>query len=522
MQRILAALALLVLCSFAASGCNSQADTESPYDVLIVNGSVYDGSLREPRSTNIGIVGDRIVSMQAASDADATVTIDAAGLAVMPGFIDPHTHAGGDLLDDESSSNINYLTQGVATVFIGNDGGGFSRRSKSAARMRERGIGTNVAFYAGHGSIRREVMGLEDRAPTEDEIERMRELVAEEMRAGALGLSTGLFYAPGSYASTDEVVELAKVAARFGGVYDSHIRDEASYTIGLLGSIEEVLEIGGRARIPVHIAHLKALGRDVWGKSGDIVALIEAGRERGLAITADQYPWQASGTRFSNALIPRWVMADSRKAMFKRLDNADLRDRIREQMAENLWRRGGSESMLVTAAGQWQGMTLADIALQMDVDPLEAAIEIVRNGDPSIASFNMQPDDIAVIASQPWVMTGSDGTSGHPRKFASYPKTYRDMVHERALFPMQRFVHRSSGLVADTFSLCDRGYLEHGRKADVVILDLDDYKPVADFRNPTALSTGVVHMLVNGIAVIRKGEYSGKLPGRILTRQECR
>ena len=226
----------------------------------------------------------------------------------------------------------------------------------------------------------------------------------------------------------------------------------------MLGSIKELIEIGEKAYIPVHAAHLKALGRDVWGQSGDIIALVAAARERGVDVTADQT-----------------------EAMFGRLDNPDLQDRIREEMEANLWRRGGKDSFLVTGESEWRGMTLGEIAEQMDVEPVAAAVEVVRNGNPSVASFNMNPDDMSALAIQPWVMTGSDGSNGHPRKYASYPKAYRDLVVDGKLMPMEQFVHRSSGLVADSFSLCDRGFLQEGRKADLAVLQLEDFTPVADF-----------------------------------------
>jgi N-acyl-D-aspartate/D-glutamate deacylase len=301
------------------------------------------------------------------------------------------------------------------------------------------------------------------------------------------------------------------------------MRDESSYNIGVLGSIRELIEIGEKADIPVHAAHLKALGRDVWGQSGDIIALVDAARERGVEVTADQYPWRASGTRFAAALIPAWVRADSTEAMFSRLDNPDLHDQIREEMEGNLWRRGGAESLLVTGESEWHGMTLADIAEQMDSDPVDAAIEVVRGGNPGIASFNMNPPDINAIAIQDWVMTGSDGSAGHPRKYATFPKAYRDFVTDNSLMSMEQFVHRSSGLAADSFSLCDRGYLREGRKADVAIIDLEAYRPVADFDNPTRLSTGVTHLIVNGVPAIRDSKPLGELSGEVIDRQnlEC-
>ncbi len=497
----------------------SSGEKPDRYDVLIVNGLVYDGSTAPARQTSIGIVGDSIASMDASAEADADLVIDASGLVITPGFIDPHTHAEDDLFLVPGNANVNYLTQGVTTVFIGNDGSGVPGGLENIELMKTQGIGTNVGFFAGHGTIREAVMGLENRGPTDDELERMRGLVAAEMRAGALGLSTGLFYTPGSFAETAEVIELAKVAAEFGGVYDSHMRDESSYNIGVLGSIKELIEIGEKAGIPVHAAHLKALGRDVWGQSGDIIGLVDAARERGVEVTADQYPWRASGTSLGSSLIPSWVRADSTEAMFGRLDNPDLEDQIREEMEGNLWRRGGEDSLLVTGESEWRGMTLGEIAEQTGTDPITAAIEVVRGGNPGVASFNMDPPDINALGIQDWVMTGSDGSTGHPRKYASYPKAYKDFVADSALMSMEKFVHRSAGLVADSFRLCDRGYLVPGRKADIAVLDLESYLPLADFENPTRLSTGVSYLFVNGVPVISESVTTEALPGEVIDRQ---
>ena len=497
-----------------------QGNEQERYSVLIINGAVYDGSPAPARNTNIGISGERIVSMDASPDAEASLIIDAAGMAVVPGFIDPHTHALDDLLDDDRKWNMNYRAQGVTTVFVGNDGRGIPDLEEKLAIMERQGIGSNVAFFTGHGTAREKILGLDDRAPTDDELVEMRDFVENEMRAGALGLSTGLFYRPGSYAETDEVIELAKVAAQFGGVYDSHMRDESSYGIGLLGAVREVIEIGEKADIPVHIAHLKALGRDVWGQSGDVIALIAAARERGVEVTADQYPYRASGTSLQSSLIPRWVMADSDEAMFERLANPDFEDRIREEMEANLSRRGGEESLLVTGDSEWRGMTLEEIAEDMNLDAIDAAVKVVRGGNPSVASFNMSPDDIDALAIQPWVMTGSDGSQGHPRKYATYPQAHQDMVVSKKLFSLQHFIRRSSGLVADSFYLCDRGYLRPGMKADIAIIDFDNFRPVADFEKPTALATGVTGLLINGEQAIADGQYTRALPGTVVDRQQ--
>jgi len=514
---------LLVLAASISfmSGCGGGDAPVPHFDLLIVNGSVYSGANEPPRQVNVGVTSDRIASVDAPAGSTADTIIDATGLAVMPGFIDPHTHALEDLKSETRNSNANYLAQGVTTVFVGNDGAGVSDLSETIGGLRARGIGTSAAFYAGHGNIREMVMGLENRPPTGEELDRMRNLADAQMRAGALGLSTGLYYTPGSFATTDEVVELARVAARYGGVYDSHMRDESSYTIGLAGAVEEVITIAEQAGLPGHIAHLKALGRDVWGSSGDIIALVEDARARGVDVTADQYPYPASGTSLESSLIPAWVRADSEAAMFERIANPDLAGGIREEMEANLWRRGGADTLLVTGPdSRWRGMTLAEIAEEMGVGPIDAAIAVVREGDPSIASFNMDLPDIHAFAIQDWVMTGSDGSEGHPRKFGTYPTVYREMVLGAKLFPTERFVHRSSGRVADFSGLCDRGYLEAGRKADIVVIDLARYRPLADFTNPTALSEGVVHAVVNGRFAIRDGEMTGELPGEVVDRQK--
>ncbi len=510
------------LCIALLAACGPPAP--EPYDVLIVGGLVYDGSLAEPRRANVGVRGDRIASLSADAGDPAALVIDAAGRAVMPGFIDPHTHALDDLLSPDSSANVNYLLQGVTTVFVGNDGAGVPDRAESLERIRVQGIGSNMAFFAGHNELRRRVLGLENRPPTEAELEELRELLAAEMEAGALGLSSGLFYTPGSFADTAEVIELARVAARYGGVYDTHLRSESSFALGVDGALREALTIAEQAGIPAHIAHLKALGSDVWGASGDLIALIEDARARGLEITADQYPYRASGTRFSSALVPQWARADSRAAMLARFENADLEPRLRAEMTDNLRIRGGPTAMLVTGTdSRWRGMTLAEIAAEAGIDVLDAAMQVIRDGDPSIASFVMDPQDIHAIAIQPWVMTGSDGSEGHPRKYGTYPQAYREFVVDNDLLTAAQFVHRSAGLPADFFGLCDRGYLAVGRRADIAVIDLEDFRPRADFEQPERLASGVTHLLVNGEPVVADGIYADRLPGVVIDRQalEC-
>ena len=491
-------------------------------DYLIENGTIYLGDNTNGQNIDIAIKGEGIVFIGSRSKrVNATITLDASGLIIAPGFIDPHTHSLADLQSGDAlkRENANYRLQGVTTVFNGNDGFGRANIAEISSQMMQKGIGTNTAFFVGHGAIRRDVMNNDKRPPTEVELNRMRALIDYAMDAGALGLSTGLFYAPGSFSNTDEVVELAKVAAAKGGVYDSHIRDESTYNIGVEAAIEEVLEIGRRADIPVHIAHIKALGVDVWGKSVPIIASIEKARANGLLVTADQYPWPASGTRISNALIPRSLKAGGQEKYMARLNDPLLQAQLQIDIAENLRRRGGAGAVLITdKKSQWRGKTLEEIAQMNNMTPVDMAIKIARDGDAKIASFNMNEEDIKNFMRRDWVMTSSDGSAGHPRKYASYPRKYETYVRAQNIMPIEIFLYKSSGLVADTFNICERGYLKTGYKADIVIFHPDKFKAKADFQNPELLSEGVEYLFINGQMAVEHGKQKKILPGVVLKR----
>jgi len=491
-------------------------------DYLIKNGTVYLGDNTNGQNIDVAIKSENIVFVGNDSKRiNAAVVIDASGLVIAPGFIDPHTHSLFDLLSDDEiiRQNANYRTQGVTTVFNGNDGYGAANVAELSSDLTQKGIGTNTAFFVGHGAIRRQVMNNDNRPPTVIELDNMKALIDTAMDAGALGLSTGLFYAPGSFSDTDEVVELAKVAAAKGGVYDSHIRDESTYNIGLEAAIEEVLKIGKRANIPVHIAHIKALGVDVWGKSVPIIAAIEKAQAEGIIVTADQYPWPASGTRISNALIPRSLKAGGQEKYMARLNNPLLQEQLRIDVAENLRRRGGANAVLITdKRSKWRGKTLEEIAQLNDMPPVDMAIKIARDGDAKIASFNMNEDDIKNFMRQDWVMTSSDGDQGHPRKYASFPRKYETYVRGQNIMPMETFLYKSSGLVADTFNICERGYLKLGYKADIVIFNPGRFTANADFQNPEVLSQGVEYLFVNGGLAVKNGISTNDLTGRPLKR----
>ncbi|WP_375398032.1 amidohydrolase family protein [uncultured Sphingomonas sp.] len=482
-------------------------------DLIIRGGTIYRGS-DAPFVGDVEIVGDRIVAIGPRLNDPAKRIIDARGMIVAPGFIDPHTHMGTDLASDVPRDRLvaAFLLQGVTTAFIGNDGGGDPDLARVLGSVKDKPVGINFAAYAGFGAIREQVIGEADRAPTASELARMRALVAGAMCQGALGLSTGLFYAPQSFAKTDEVVALAREAAIRGGVYDSHIRDESNYTVGLAAAIDEAIRIGREAAIPVHISHIKALGVDVQGQAPTIVAKIEAARRAGEAVTADQYPWLASGTSLVASLVPPWAQDGGRAALIARFDDPATLARIKPEMTENLRRRGGAERLLLPDRDR----TLGEIALQYRGDPVTVAIALIRAGDPAVISFNQGEADIATFMTQPWVMTGSDASPGHPRVFGTFARKYAVYVREKHLITLRQFIERSTALTADTFGLGDRGRLRVGGYADVVVFDPDLYAARATYRQPTLPAVGVRTVVVNGQLAVDNGALTNRAAGRAL------
>jgi len=331
-------LTCLVLTSFAVllSGCsishqaeNSRASlspSAASADILITSGRVYAGLDTEAQMLDIAVCGDKICGLYPSGSKKviAAKVIDAKGKIVSPGFIDPHTHTLEELSSRDKNHNLNYLTQGVTTVVNGNDGAGPVDIAKTANALEANGIGTNVALLVGHGSVREQVMGRAPRFATKQELEQMSALLNQAMQDGALGLSTGLYYVPGSFANTEEVVTLAKVASKYNGIYDTHLRDESTFNIGFSAALDEAIYIAQSADIHLHLAHIKALGVDVWGQSVNAIRKIEQAQTSGISISADQYPWLASGTFLHSAVMPKWAMADSKQAFYKRLNDPKL------------------------------------------------------------------------------------------------------------------------------------------------------------------------------------------------------
>ena len=486
------------------------------FDILIRGGTLIDGSGSPGRRADIGIAGDRIVFVGSGKGRTARRVIDATGLVVAPGFIDPHTHTAGDLSDPKRSRNDPYLMQGVTTVATGNDGDSPTSIADTFERWNRQGIGTNAALFIGQGTVRREVMGMSDAKPTPEQLDRMKALIAAGMHEGAIGMSTGLYYAPGSYSSTEEVIALASVAAAQGGIYDTHMRDESSYTVGLLASVRETIRIGREAHIPVMISHIKALGADVWGQSKDVIALVDEARKDGVNVTASQYPYTASGTSVTASLVPRWAEANG--ALLKNLTDPTVRPRLIDEMNQNLARRGGPDTLLMTAAPDHSivGKTLAAIARERHEAPVEAAIQIIQAGGSDVASFNMKESDIEAFMRQPWVMTCSDGSEGHPRKYGTFPRKLREYVYKRHVIPLEFAIRSSTSLPAQTLGLKDRGLLKRGYFADVLVFDSKTIDEQATSENPRVLATGVRYLTVNGHLAIDNGSLTSVLAGKVL------
>jgi N-acyl-D-aspartate/D-glutamate deacylase len=461
-------------------------------------------------------------------DVAADEVIDATGLYVTPGFIDVHSHAGPGLASPELSHGEPLLAMGLTTVFVNPDGGGPIDMRRQRADLLADALGVNVAQLVGHGSIRREVIRAEDRPATPSELARMRQIVVAAMEEGAWGLSSGTFYVPGSYAPPEEIQELAKEVAPYGGAYTSHIRDEATYNVGLIAAVDEVIDVGRVAEIPAVLTHVKALGPLVWGYGAAIVQRVERARAEGVQVFADQYPYTASATGLEAALMPRWAQAGGRDAMLSRMANPDTMARIRAGMVDGLTRRGGADRIQFrrfTADPSIEGRLLSDLAAERGQDPIDTAADLIREGGPSIVSYNMLDDDVETLMRQPWTMTSSDGDLvpmgegvPHPRTYGAFARKIRLYVNEKGTVSLEDAIRSMTSLPAAVFGMPDRGVLREGAAADIAVFDLDRVRDVATYTDPHHYSEGMVHVLVNGVPAIRDGRFTGRRAGDVLQR----
>jgi N-acyl-D-aspartate/D-glutamate deacylase len=494
--------------------------------VLIRNGRVMDGSGNPWIRADVLIRGDRVVSIGSLGDIDVDETIDATGLYVTPGFIDPHSHAGGGLASAELSHGEPLLAMGLTTVVANPDGGGPTDLVAQRGRLVEDGLGVNVALLIGHGSVRSAVMGSANRPATSSELEEMRSLVLAAMEEGAFGLSSGTFYVPGNYAPPEEIEELAKVVTPFGGAYTSHYRDESNYGIGVIASVDEVINVGRVAGIPAVLTHVKALGPPVWGYGAAIVQRVERARAEGVQVFADQYPYTASATGLEAALVPRWAQSGGRDSLLIRMDDPEVMPRIREDMVANLARRGGADRIQFRRFRpneSIEGRLLSDIADERTLDPVDAAVDLIRQGSVSIVSFNMLDADVETLMVQPWTMTSSDGSLvamgvgvPHPRTYGAFARKLRLYVNEKATVSLEAAIRSMTSLPATVFSIPDRGVLRPGAFADIAVFDLAAVRDVAEYTDPHHYSEGMVHVFVNGEAAIRDGAFTSRRGGRVL------
>lgn len=520
----------ILLLAVGVMGAVPPTASAQTYDVLIRGGRVLDGSGNPWVRADVAIRDDRIAAVGDLGGASARMVIDAAGLYVAPGFIDAHSHAGGGLTDDTLSAAEPLLAQGITTVVINPDGGGAVDLEEQRAALLEHGLGVNAAPLVPHGSIRREVMGMADRAPTSDELSRMKDLVRQGMEEGGFGLSTGPFYAPGSYAETEEFIELSTVAAEYGGVYQSHIRDESNYTIGLIAAVDEVIQIAREARLPGIVTHIKALGPPVWGFSEAVETRIERARAEGVEVFADQYPYDASATSLTAALVPRWAEAGGRDSLVARIQDSETREQMLTDMEANLARRGGADRIQFRTFDpdpSIEGQTLADVASARGEDPLAVALDLIEQENPGIVSFNMHQNDVRRFMRQPWTMTCSDGglvAMGegvpHPRNYGAFPRKLRRYVMEDEVVELGFAIRSMTHLSASVMGIADRGQLRAGAYADVVVFDPERLRDTAAFQDPHQLAEGVEHVLVNGQFALRDGAFTGDRPGRVLHRQQ--
>ena len=503
---------------------------DAPADLLIAGGSVVDGTGSESREADIAVAGDRIVFVGDAAQAGvrAADTIDAAGLIVTPGFIDMHSHA--ELDADHGRDAGAFLYQGITSVALGMDGFGSAEVGAQLAAWEEDGIGVNAFLFVGHNSVRAWVMGMEDRAPTGEELDAMRALVRQGMDEGAHGLSSGLFYLPGNYAETEEVIELNRVAAEYpGAIYDTHDRDlGAAYPpFGYLESIAEGIRIGEEAGTKVIFSHFNAQGAHNYGRAHEGAALIEAARERGVEVAGAHHSYTATQSNLRSYTVPGWAVDGGDTAMVRRFDHPDTLQIIDAQTREMLAIRGGGERILFAdKRPDLNGRTLQEVADEWGMDAPSAARQILREGNASVMNLGLYDiENIRDLAQRDWMMTCTDGRDPgptrpvtHPRAFGSFTKKIRDLVLDEQLIALPFAVRSMTGLAADFLGWPDRGYIRERYAADIAVLDLDAVEDMATYENPHQYSRGTIHVLVNGVFAVRDVEATMALAGRSILR----
>jgi N-acyl-D-amino-acid deacylase len=545
---VLASLVILVM------GCTAEPE----YSFILRGGTIYDGSGGEPFVGDVALQGDSIAVVGDVGRARGETEVDVTGLAVAPGFINMLSWATDTLIEDGRS--LGDIRQGVTLEVFGEGWsyGPFNEAMKVEAVKRQvdiyydiewttlgeyldhlvaRGVSPNVASFVGATTVRIHVLGYEDRPPSEEELDEMRRLVRQAMEEGALGVGSSLIYAPAFYADTEELIELAKVAAEYGGMYISHLRSEGNR---LLEAVDELITIAREANIPAEIYHLKAAGRENWDKLDEVVARVEAARAEGLRITADMYTYTAGATGL-DAAMPPWVQEGGHDAWVKRLQDPEIRRRVIAEMNtptddwENFFVAAGSPDNILLvgfkneALKPLTGKTLAEVAAERGTSPEETALDLVIEDDNRVGTvyFLMSEENVRRQIALPWVSFGSDAESmepvgvfiewnPHPRAYGNFSRLLGLYSRDEGLIPLAEAVRRLTSLPADNLQIRNRGRLSPGQYADVVVFDPATIQDHATFSEPHQLATGMVHVFVNGTPVLSDGEHTGATPGRVV------
>ena len=557
-KRTVSYLALSILMLAAALLGIRALAAQPEYDLLIINGHILDGSGSPWFAGSVAVQGGRIAAVGRLPGATARRVIDARKLIVAPGFIDLHSHSDFTLLVDGKGESK--IRQGVTTEILGeSESAGpilgpaqaeFDRDMRNYgltrdwttlgqyfARFERQGASVNIASYVGSGQVRMDVMGNVNRPPTAPEMAKMKELVDQAMREGAIGLSSGLIYPPNSFASTDELIELAQVAARYGGIYTSHIRGEGQHW---KQAIDEAIEIGEKARLPVNILHFKIDGQANWGQMAEQVREIQAARDRGVDITVNQYPYIASMTGLQMCIPAKYLEGTSEQVV-ERLKNPQVRDQIRQAIASGMTglgkQRGEKCGRLARCAGgvaaeapeqALRRPRMDEVAKEMGKDPLDALCDLLisEGGSADAVYFSMSEADVELAMKQPWLGIGSDGSAvspamafvgkPHPRFYGTFPRVLGVYVREKKVLTLPDAVRKMTSFAAQITGLADRGLLRPGMAADITIFDPKTVSDKATFENPLQYPVGIPFVIVNGAVVIDQGRHTGAKPGRAL------
>lgn len=515
---------LFLICLLGFFSCK-----EDSYDILILNGTVLDGSGSSGQLTDIGIKGDQIVKLGELSTAKAAVTIDASGKIVSPGFIDMHTHLEPILEMPEAESLVR---QGVTLALGGPDGSSPWPFGPYLDSLEKTGVGPNLAYLVGHNTIRRTVMGNEDREPTKGELDTMKLYIQKAMDEGAFGISTGLKYLPGTFAKREEVVALSQVASRQGGIYTSHLREEG---LGLIDAVKEAILISKESTIPVVLTHHKAIGVKMWGASSQTLALVDSARNTGLDIMMDQYPYTASHTGIS-VLIPSWALEGTE--FEERVNTPALRDSIHAGIIFNILNdRGGSDLRRIQFSRvpwkkELEGKTLHDWAQMEGLEPTvengaDLVIQAQLNGGTGTIYHAIDAGDVANIMKHPMTMIGSDGRLSqpgeghpHPRAYGTFPRVLGYYVRELGVLDLPTAIHKMTGLSAQRLGISDRGIIQEGAYADITIFDAETIIDQSTFTDPHQYPLGIDYVLINGRLAVEKGEFKNIRAGKILRKKE--